>query len=745
MVKVPIYQSEERLRPDFRVGVDVRASAGAFGADIGRGVQDLAQGVMHAAEATARVQALDDATRAKDADNAYADWMRERMYGEGGFMTLEGRNAVDSRASFEREAEEKRKEFGKSLTGGAARSYHDASSARLRSTKQQSIVHTMGERKTWVKSASTSRMKTFADDALANYDKPGAVAKSMAAGIAEVRERGALEGWDADTLKLSEATYVSSVHRGIADRIAQTDAIAADAYLKSNKDRMTADDHLSASKAIEKDLKQEQSKREADAILQSGRGGSQPAPSRRVGESGPTNTRAFLIERLVSGHGRSHVDELDEHFAVNLGAMLQDAPPEIAKGLGILSGHRSVDRQAQLWAEALRKYGSPEAARKWVAPPGRSKHNHGQAVDLAYNGRSLANAPQHVVDWVHQNAGRYGLHFPMAHENWHIEPMGTRSGTVAPRSDAVARRSGLPSFGEIEDRVSHIKDGDVRDLTRKRIFSAIEMQSKADAASERAAKDALWNYIDQGATPDQVPPEIRRAAGMAAVSSAWGYMETEAKGRAVENDETLLYGMRRHAAANPSAFAELDLNDYRDRLSKEAIKELTGLQTATIRDSRKTAEDGVTATSAFRQAEQQLAAVGLTTAGLSATGAPTKRMEMEKRIAQFQNTLFSEIDGFRKTNSGRQPNQAEVQAMINRLLMPIVIRQPGWIWDSKTEARAFEAATRPDGSSVDVTVKYGDIPIDLRRGISVDLERELGRKPSPEEITTRYEAFALGR
>ena len=82
----------------------------------------------------------------------------------------------------------------------------------------------------------------------------------------------------------------------------------------------------------------------------------------------------------------------------------------------ITSGRRSTQRQAQLWQAALRKYGSAEKARKWVAPPGRSKHERGEAYDL---GGDLALAAK--------LAPKYGLYRPMKHEPWHFEKIGSRN------------------------------------------------------------------------------------------------------------------------------------------------------------------------------------------------------------------------------------------------------------------------------------------------------------------------------
>jgi hypothetical protein len=87
--------------------------------------------------------------------------------------------------------------------------------------------------------------------------------------------------------------------------------------------------------------------------------------------------------------------------------------------ISIKSGTRTRERQTQLWNAALKKYGSPEKARKWVAPPGHSKHELGLAADLAY-------ADAAAKQWAHDNAKAYGLWFPLSNEDWHAELLGSR-------------------------------------------------------------------------------------------------------------------------------------------------------------------------------------------------------------------------------------------------------------------------------------------------------------------------------
>lgn len=132
-----------------------------------------------------------------------------------------------------------------------------------------------------------------------------------------------------------------------------------------------------------------------------------------------------------------NMEGLTPEFAAALEKFIGAAPGTIT----VNSGYRSPERQAELWAAALEKYGSPEAARKWVAPPGRSQHNFGRAVDLGY-------ASPEVEAWAHENAATYGLNYPMSWEPWHIEPIGARGGEMAANGmGAAAQKS--PVSGDI--------------------------------------------------------------------------------------------------------------------------------------------------------------------------------------------------------------------------------------------------------------------------------------------------------
>ena len=85
------------------------------------------------------------------------------------------------------------------------------------------------------------------------------------------------------------------------------------------------------------------------------------------------------------------------------------------------SGYRPPWYQKRLFDAAVKKYGSEAAARKWVAPPGKSRHGKkgGQgAVDVSLGGQLDASTDR--------------LYRPMSWEEWHVQLTGTRELEVEP-------------------------------------------------------------------------------------------------------------------------------------------------------------------------------------------------------------------------------------------------------------------------------------------------------------------------
>ena len=80
--------------------------------------------------------------------------------------------------------------------------------------------------------------------------------------------------------------------------------------------------------------------------------------------------------------------------------------------LDVHSGWRSRRYQEELFDEAVEEYGSEAEAAAWVARPGTSAHEAGDAVDLG---------PDEADRWLSTHGAAYGLCQVYRNEPWHFE------------------------------------------------------------------------------------------------------------------------------------------------------------------------------------------------------------------------------------------------------------------------------------------------------------------------------------
>jgi D-alanyl-D-alanine carboxypeptidase len=117
-----------------------------------------------------------------------------------------------------------------------------------------------------------------------------------------------------------------------------------------------------------------------------------------------------------------------------LRALRQAARNAARDGVEIVvkSGWRSREYQKQLFRDAVAKYGSEEAAARWVATPDTSSHVSGDAVDIG---------PSRATAWLFKHGAEYGLCRIYRNEPWHYElraeaiDNGCRSMYADPRHD----------------------------------------------------------------------------------------------------------------------------------------------------------------------------------------------------------------------------------------------------------------------------------------------------------------------
>jgi zinc D-Ala-D-Ala carboxypeptidase len=120
---------------------------------------------------------------------------------------------------------------------------------------------------------------------------------------------------------------------------------------------------------------------------------------------------AVLDGTTVFDDGVPGVANLDP---VLLGALRRAANDAAADGvvLSVDSGWRSPQYQERLLREAVSKYGSEQAASRWVATPETSAHVSGDAVDIG---------PSRAAAWLSEHGAAYGLCRIYGNEPWHYE------------------------------------------------------------------------------------------------------------------------------------------------------------------------------------------------------------------------------------------------------------------------------------------------------------------------------------
>ncbi|WP_275788563.1 D-alanyl-D-alanine carboxypeptidase family protein [Pararhizobium gei] len=215
-------------------------------------------------------------------------------------------------------------------------------------------------------------------------------------------------------------------------------------------------------------------------------------------KAGDTDLRNYL----APGRGAAHVDGLASAFEAKLTKMIENLPDHLKGQVTINSGFRSVERQEQLWQQALEKYGSVEAARKWVAPPGNSQHNKGNAADLGYGS-------DQAKQWAHQNAGQFGLSFPLGNEDWHVEDADARKGAMADKTRDLEERGAA-----YDDIMAKAREFIAEQSLEGR---ALDM-TKAAAARLRYEQELLNEAKSAGITLS--PPQIDSLKALAAEMAA---------------------------------------------------------------------------------------------------------------------------------------------------------------------------------------------------------------------------------
>jgi len=491
-----------------------------------------------------------------------------------------------------------------------------------------------------------------------------------------------------------------------------------------------------------------------------------------VGNRYAGDSAAFLMTKLHKDKPASYINDMQPLLRDGLAAMMNDAPDYVKGGLDILSGARSNERQAELWAAALKKYGSPEAARKWVAPPGNSQHNKGSAADLGWNGGEYSGAPKEVKDWVAANATRYGLTFPLGNEDWHIETEGARKGARVNRDDvATARINQAFTDKPVEGRDA-INDAMSQNIGRvatdgqgpsaAALYTQINQpftveQSKSniddwlDEARERYAdnppllaeverqltqkwngdvKDAefqkdqlskeVFGKILQGQSVKDMPVSVLQQLGEERVNKLITVETKFGKDGDDTSDEGTYYELSK---LRPEQLKDIDLIDYADKLSKQDFKMWADRQAAVTRTNTKDE-----ASSGMRTRTQIVSGMADTLGLKTEPGS-----EGAKTMALFNRAMDQSIAAYTAQN-GKAPDAIEIQKLADGLVIEGTIQKD---WATDPSKMVFEL-TPEEKANFTVAETVTDIPEDKQPAVATAYTKIFGDAPGEDPAVGFY-------
>lgn len=705
MPTIPVYNREVSLQPQFTEMNNVRATPEAFGAAVGRGMQDIGQGIDQISKAKFTLEQKLQENEGRAAVLRYENSKNQTLLDpDAGIMTRTGVNARGAAKAWQDKAAELRAAASEGLTGAGLEYFNRIVDQDIVQTSGTVLSHEATEMKKGVDQSFVSLIDTYSENAVTYLNDPVASSAAIDNGIQMIRERAVTQGWDKATSDNLVAQFMSDTHKNIALTIAATDPLKAQAYIDENREEMTAEgsNYQSVAAVLKEAVTLRQADQAASAFF--------------------TTSRPGVDVENVGDAAKARFAALQEAWG---------------KPLTITSGYRDP------------------AYNKKVGGAKDSQHTHGNAFDVDVSGMSIEERQQLIVaarQAGFAGVGVYGnsLHFDVAGERawgddytsatvpeWAKEalttPTGAGGGTAAPDAGGGGGGGGgsvnVMDPAAVEDYIASLP-ADVQDLTRKKIYSYFENVAKAETANRNAAKQTLWDTILQtGALPTDV--SVLSAAGMEAVSAAQTYLDRGAPPE--QTNESEFRKLIEMKAGDREAFVKVDLNEYRNLMTEA---DFSALQ----KDQRTMLEQGA-AQLDFKVAHDLSKQVVEAQIGPApSTSEAEDRAAYDARLNAFYRAVEADMRAYQQANKV-VPLYDDILKMVTARALPTIEAEDGW--GSEATGMQFEMSDPLlPGFKLDAEAIVPRIPLDIYSLIIADLKAQ-GIPQTPEEIASAYENYLL--
>lgn len=757
-MRVPTFTSQTRLRGRNQQGVNINVSADAFGAQVGRGLQEIAGGINSAASAFEARDALKAEADARQALQDYRGVVRSGLYDpQTGYLSQTGENALgENRQRTHENLASARDEIVSGLSPAARRIFSQSADALDNSAQDSTIRHEGVQLRGFTMESFEASAQGYLEDALLHANDDTKFSSNMEAAERELRAAAALQGTAPEQVELQVEALRSSGHGGRVVALARTNPVQAYEYLEANRESMSADQYDELHRGLE------------PAYLQ---GVAREWVSTQNGDSvitGTADVDQYGVPAWISGPesgGRSDARPIDPSTGERLSSALgrvqfiddtwmryvNQMKPAWAEGktreeiLAMRSNPRAegeiyrafrADNQAM-----LRNMGHEVTPRNEYMMHHLGPKVTGALLKANPNASFKAVLTQTLGEaeasrWVQANKWMAGRTAGGAVV--YFQKRVGQFGASAAQSGGV----GNPTL--LMEQALEIENPKERAAILKELELRANVANAARNEEQRQSTEEAWRIIDEGGTAQDIPPELQVQVGAQTMNTIFDTIERKAAGVDYTDEERYLE-LFDLATEDADQFLELDLNEDRPNLTQGDLRALKQMQVEMAQDRSIIAEQGASAVvyqdSDYRQAmedasEQYQAATGV---------APGSKMTQDQ-LVQYNRFTQQLRKGMRDyaNESGRPMTFEERTNFVNNLIAPVVIegvdRRLGPGVGSQF---LFEAPALSRGGSVEPQYSRGDVPPDVEIEIRESLTTLFGREPTGFEIVEQYENEVL--
>lgn len=587
-MRVPTYEQQVRTNALPGVRQNISTTAADFGgtqaatmkqagADLGR-TSDILQ-----AHAMQRAKE-DNETAVMDAYTRLSTQERDYLYGENGVLTKTGANALGSTAKTAKDVGSMAEQIAGSLGNDEQRKmFKQMYQRRLDSSLDSIARHEAGERRKYQNSVNEGVAKNAAADAETRWNDPLYIGESSKIAATAMAAKLRKEGVAEELIGFETKAIESSVWKGAIEKAIQYDPFKADDILKSNRDKLSADDAADLEKALKTPLATAKGRAIAAEVFAPSKGGGLPAPvtsliAQQSMMNGVDPKLAMTIARLENAKGDPNARPIGKDgkplsSAVGIYQFIDDT----WKAAGGTDADRmDMNKQVELGVKHIKQ--NQDSMREFLGrePTGAEvylAHQQGLAGAKALLGAekgtaaAIALAPAYkgniarAGDAINNNGGRSDM---------------TAEQFVARWNDKYNRQSGRAGIENMSltDAIEYAKAraGDDPDFQAEAVKQVTEVHKQAKAAKEEQ-KDALieqvYQMINQGERDvvSKLTPQQVETLGHKTIN------ELETKARNVKTDWSFYND---YMAMTPAEKAAIPVNTLMTKLGSSELKTAIG-------------------------------------------------------------------------------------------------------------------------------------------------------------------------